>query len=646
MTSQTGILTEDNRAHKPPSGRPISGRESLPAGSPCSAAPTHRLLLFCRGHLLAIGIGSLALFWCWKLYSTWGAWGNLTIDSGREMYVPKLLAQGKMLYRDVRYIYGPAAPYFNSWLFRIFGIHLEVLYWAGSLAALISAVLLFLSGRALRPAAASTPATGFQLAGWTAGAVLLAESFHPSLFCFPLAYSFASVYGCLASCLFLWCALRAWQSPGWSWLCGAGLAAGAALVTKLEFGAACYGTLALLLAGRAWAHPSWPKAARDALALLPGALLCLLAVRWMVSIAGADFITQRNIESWPGSYFMKTYGRFWLQQNGLTLTWPDFRDALMRSAPLIGLIIVLESRLWRNAFLQAQWLRAVLALGTVADLVSVALQAPEKRYFQAALSALFFPQDMVLYIAFAAALWTALLLLRRGLLSQQFPAAMTCSFTALLGFRMLMRMRPSDYAIYYNGPAVLCFLLLGCLFLSRIRSRRAAAWAQASLCAGCLLAALAVASDLEAGAAGFVPYQTPYGTVRVAPALAKTYPAAVQFIKEKAARGEAVMSLPEDTTLYFLSDTVAPTWVYVFTPGALPPGQPTLELIEQIERHNVKYLLWSNRTFVEYGVPFFGRDFNADLGNYLHQHYRRIGPLIPPASFWDWTVVVWERNAP
>jgi hypothetical protein len=101
---------------------------------------------------------ALALFWALKLYTTWAAWGNLTIDSGREMYVPAVLAKEKTLYRDVWYLYGPAAPYFNSLLFRCFGTRLEVPYWAGSLAALGSAVLLFLTGMRL-----SSP-----LAGWTA----------------------------------------------------------------------------------------------------------------------------------------------------------------------------------------------------------------------------------------------------------------------------------------------------------------------------------------------------------------------------------------------------------------------------------------------------------------------------------------------
>ena len=121
------------------------------------------------------GLAVLFAIWCFQLYSTWATWGNVTIDSGHEMYIPVVLAQGKMLYRDVWFMYTPLAPYFNSYLFRIFGIHLNVLYLAGALAALGSAIFLFFAGISLSS----------WMAGWAAGAVILLEAFRPSLFSFP-----------------------------------------------------------------------------------------------------------------------------------------------------------------------------------------------------------------------------------------------------------------------------------------------------------------------------------------------------------------------------------------------------------------------------------------------------------------------------
>jgi hypothetical protein len=50
----------------------------------------------------------------------------------------------------------------------------------------------------------------------------------------------------------------------------------------------------------------------------------------------------------------------------------------------------------------------------------------------------------------------------------------------------------------------------------------------------------------------------------VPPHLAETYQTAIAFMKQRAALGEYVLSIPEDTSLYFLSGTF---------PGTLAPGR-------------------------------------------------------------------------
>jgi len=128
-----------------------------------TSGPPARWNLTTAGGLLA-----LIIIWAASLYSTWATWGSLTVDCGREMYNAAVLSEGKMLYRDVWFLNGPAAPYLNSFLFRLFGVHLNVLYWAGSLSALGSAIFLYLTGMRLSS----------WLAGFSAGAVL-AGSFPP-----------------------------------------------------------------------------------------------------------------------------------------------------------------------------------------------------------------------------------------------------------------------------------------------------------------------------------------------------------------------------------------------------------------------------------------------------------------------------------
>src|SRR5260221_14691922 len=59
---------------------------------------------------------------------TWGHWGDFAVDSGRELYVPAEILKGKMLFRDLWYMYGPLVPYVKAFLFRIFGVQLTVLF--------------------------------------------------------------------------------------------------------------------------------------------------------------------------------------------------------------------------------------------------------------------------------------------------------------------------------------------------------------------------------------------------------------------------------------------------------------------------------------------------------------------------------------
>src|SRR4029077_926969 len=130
----------------------------------------------------------------------------------------------------------------------------------------------------------------------------------------------------------------------------------------------------------------------------------------------------------------------------------------------------------------------------------------------------------------------------------------------------------------------------------------------------------------EGRAKDFVPLTTERGTIRVPKHLAENYKAAIEFMKEKASLGESVLSVPEDTSLYFLSGTYCPTRVFSFTPGIVAPGRMTDDMIREIDRKPVDYLLWSNRAFPEFGVPVFGKDFDREVGDYLKSHYRPVAP--------------------
>jgi hypothetical protein len=276
-----------------------------------------------------ITLSALVVLWAALFSLTWATWGNLTIDCGREMYVPAVLSEGKTLYKDVWFGVPPAAPHFNSFLFRLFGVRQNVLCWAGSLSALGSAAFLFLTGLRLSS----------WVIGWAAGAVVLVQAFAPWLFSFPFPYSLASVYRCLIACMFAWLLVGAAKSTKRGWVFGAGTAAAIALLLRIEFGTSCYVSLMLFIAAGGFQQRSLKIILKDIVVILPGVLLCLVVIRWMVSLGRVDFITQENLLSWPASYFMRTYGRTWLENTGFILTGTAFAQALFRLSILAGAVL-------------------------------------------------------------------------------------------------------------------------------------------------------------------------------------------------------------------------------------------------------------------------------------------------------------------
>src|SRR5215471_11623897 len=216
-----------------------------------------------RGFPALISVGALCCLWLALVLFGWARWGSVTVDCGRELYVAAALADGKMLYRDVWYMYGPTAPYLNSLLFRVFGIHINATYFAGSLAGLATMLALFRSVLYVAPL----------MVAFAVGYIVLIQSFGEGIFNYPLPYTYASVYGSVAASLFLLYAIRGALDPRKINLFWAGLWSAVALLAKLEFGLACFGALTVLQLGLILQQRSWRLAIGNLLATTPATLI-------------------------------------------------------------------------------------------------------------------------------------------------------------------------------------------------------------------------------------------------------------------------------------------------------------------------------------------------------------------------------------
>ena len=296
---------------------------------------------------------------------------------------------------------------------------------------------------------------------------------------------------------------------------------------------------------------------------------------------------------------------------------------------------------WRKRFSPRSILLCVTLFAGLLAYVVFALQG---EILETA-AALFFPQDMVLYVGIAALLvcWR---ITRGDESSAALPVAVLLAFAALMAIRTLLRTMATGYSIYFNGPAALAFLILLRPIVPRPgRPRRSVLRAELLLCLGALAVGALYAARFTADDADRAPLVTERVTVLASTQTTEQYRAAIELMKKEAAAGRMVLSVPEDTSLYFLSGTQAPARLYFFAPGMLVPGKMTEKIIRELEQKPVRYVLWSNRRFPEYGVPEFGVDFDQTFGNYLTSHYRRVGQLVPGSAVeWHVRFTVWERN--
>jgi Dolichyl-phosphate-mannose-protein mannosyltransferase len=574
----------------------------------CTTAADWQARLF----IFAVFIGLACL--------TWAHWGDLRADIGREMYVPAMIAQGKMLYRDVWYPFGPLAPYIQALIFRIFGAQLVVLYLSGLAITLCYTLVLYeLSRRLMPPVGAALVSLG-----------LLMQAFLPSLFNYVLPYAFAATYGSLLGVVFLYFLIRyIRREPGPNLLLS-GLAAGLALLAKQEFGVACWLVLSIALIGDYWNHRSLRRLARQVLWCIPGLAIFFFSFGWFVWRLSLRFILFDNFQSTPGAYFMRTFGAKWVADRGLRFI-PSEILSTMGSAFLILGVWFCAAWVIRIA---VQWFSArtvfrVVAAGSVMALIGFITHRHWGGYLfwhRSNAISLFFPIGMF-WVACVAFLWNAIQFLRTGN-REYFAPAVVSVYALVSGIRIMVQVEPRNYSIYYDPVIFLTFVFFLVTILQWVL-RPLPEVAGPTILFGLLTieAAGLIATLLPLP---FPDYElasglhTDYGLIYTTSDREEVLRQVIAFMKEQKALGKKVVVLPEEVPLYFFTGTQAPSRWYELSPGLLLPEDEDA-YIAALKAADIDYVLLSNRSYFEYGIPYFGLDFHQKIYRWIQDNYEVTG---------------------
>jgi len=577
------------------------------------------------------------------------------------MNQPLRLAQGQMLFSDVRHIYGPLSPYLNAILYRVFGASLRVLYADGILSAIIILLLVYWIARQLMESAAAAAATlsvmwlcAFKQAGN-----------------YILPYSYSALHGCALGMVGLALLVKALgdraaspnprveggtgaQAKGPAsrsavnpYIIMAGLAAGLTLLAKTEMGLACLltGLATVWLLGYPRARQTAALAAQFVMpaAVLAGGVYGYIATRVGIRTLSHDsFLFLSDLPPELVYFNKRISGLDQPLQSGIQILGSGLKIAAL--AVIVAAISLLLTRdkdelaKTESGFQQ----RPIRDAGRVTQLTLWTLLLASISLFVVVPLAPAIQWDQGPYLAMPALLVVLLVLAllgyqrqisRQGEASKQVLVLITLTIYALASLaRVILRVRSGGAYSSYLLPAAVILFVYGWVYpfpdlLRRPRARRLAR----NIALGLLLAdSLGTAALLTVRyrIKNTYPLVSSRGTIVTVPDMGLAFSEAISLIEKTTKPGEPVAVLPEGTSLNFFTGRPNPLREEITTPGFLDVyGEE--RAIRQLNESNTRLILIANRPTSEFGATAFGRDYCERLMTWIDQNFEERAVLGP-----------------
>jgi hypothetical protein len=546
------------------------------------------------------------------LANSWGKWPDVLVDFGRELYVPWVLSQGRVLYRDVMYFNGPLSPYLNSLWFDFFGPSLWTLVWAN---LTILALLTLLIYRVLRSA-------GSRISAFAALALFFLVFAFSQLvrlgnYNYVCPYSHEATHGML----FAWAALAALSSHARSqqprWLAGAGVATGLVFLTKPEIFAAT--ALAAAISLLLWARAIRPGA-RGAIRAI-GLFAAACALPSLVSFLGLS-----TAMPWKEAG-IGTLGGWWYVADGRISGLPFYRDRMGIDAPLYNLNRMIEAGGVYAAVLVPAAALALIArrrrLAIVAGTIVAAAVVLAAWLLRADLPWYGLGRPMPVFLL-AASVVFAWLSSRRP--NEKHDAALVLAVFALgLLAKIFLNARFYHYGFVLAMPAalVLVLALLDWIpgLLERARGRKGVFLAGAVS----LLGVIAV-WHVNHSVALYARKDFPIGRGRdrfLVGERGRMVGEAVDWLETNTRPEDTVVVLPEGAMINFVTRRENPTSIVsLMPPEWLMFGEE--RFLEALRADPPDYVVLAHKNTSEYGYRFFGVDYGRSVAQWLNEGYAAV----------------------
>lgn len=598
---------------------------------------------------------ALAVLFAVLLAASWQRWTQPLLDHGREMNLPARILAGEQLYSDVQFLYGPFAPYFNAFLYRIFGIHLATLKVSGAFCAVLILLMIYWLSRRLMTVWEAALTTGLVM-------VICALK---STANYIQPYAYAALYGFVFALASLVCTTAFVQNRRRKLMAWAGVFAGLSLISKPEIALAAWAAagIALLTESISLRKPL----AREALSfLLPVAVVFAAAYGLILSRVPLEVLLRDNhvlFTNMPPQliYFNRHISglanvptSLWFTLGGISVfgIWAG-------ASTLIGAVIsaIQQGKGRRDGIARPEGWGYALKLSGLVLLIAVVWR-------EAAIKFLKVPNDVT---PFASAIFVLPLVIgalgwrvwkarkaEQPIPVQQRMLIVLAVFSLFSVLRALLNVTTTGpYTPFFNPGLIVVYLYLlfraAPAFLAPAPMVRAATQHVLMCLIALLVLGLAVNSAIRFRRINTYEVSSARGRLVTLPEIGQPLAAAIRYAQEHTKPDEYVLALPVATTINFLAARSYPLREEIVHPGFLT-DEKEIEAIERIKSRRVPLVLLANQITSEFRDRVFGADYNQELMRWITENYHLVARFESPhrqgANFGNepFFILAYERN--
>ncbi len=551
----------------------------------------------------------LGLSFYYLLNVSWLRWGNLIVDTSRELWLPLKLLEGRVLYKDLWYPFGLLPPYFLAFLYNIFGVHVNTLVGCGISLTLITSIFIYKIAR-------------FFLDEVTSGLAVLTFLFvfafgyyHPysGIFNFILPYSFAATFFILFVSISLYLFLKFIFTANEKWLFPWVIFLSLGFLTRPEMSLPVWAGFVFSLALYYYKYKGLPIFKLSLYIILPLILSLSAYLLFFVKFDAFAGFKESIVDALDSGFGT----RIILRASGFDNIYASLGLAV--KSLLYHLVIIFSLAIGSLFLSKEKRTNYYLMIAGLAIIFSVFWFS--LRYLTGSLQYRCIPLILLLgimgsvYKIFSSqelkenlALLTLFLISFMTILRIIFNTTPRAYGFYLLTLGLIcyyvffIRFLPHVTGLFFKGSLRLQKIILICFFAALIIPY----WNQSFLCY--------TLRDLEIKSDKGKIFCLPDG-------ITKNFWEAVNYLRENSRISDKVVVFPEGASINYFSGRDNPLRYYQFFSLAEKDYD---KIILELADSNVDYIVIIHRVAAEYGQPFFGVDYGQKLASWVSGNYKII----------------------